>query len=106
MIHSSRPVNQMQYTHSNFTNCALADARVCCYISILVRFKFLDGMVFAILVLALRFIDPPIRSRRDETEDGVFMCYMTMGFIALCTINSHDIMLYCLRPIVDHERKW
>lgn len=96
---------QTQYTHSNFTNCALADSSVCRYVSILVRFKFLDGMESGILVLALCFIDPAVSPRRDETKNGVFECDTTMSFIALGTVNSHHIMLYCLRPVVNHERK-
>src|SRR6266852_9003268 len=96
---------QTQYTHRNFTNCALADTSVCCYISIFVGFKFLDGMEFAILVLALCFVDPAIRSRGDETKNGVFECDTTMSFVTLGTVNSHHIVLYCLRPVVNHERK-
>lgn len=96
---------QTQYTHSNFTNCALADSSVCRYVSILVRFKFLDGMESGILVLALCFIDPAVSPRRDETKNGVFECDTTMSFVALGTVNSHHIMLYCLRPVVNHERK-
>ena len=96
---------QMQYTHRNLTDCALADASVCCYISILVGFKFFDGMESAILVLALCFVDPAIRSRGDETKNGVFESDTAMSFITLGTVYSHHIMLYCLRPVVDHERK-
>jgi hypothetical protein len=29
-----------------------------------------------------------------------------MSFVTLGTVNSHHIVLYCLRPVVDHERKW
>src|SRR5216684_346091 len=104
-LYSKRKARQTQYTHRNFTNCALADASVSCYISILVGFKFLDGMESAILVLALCFIDPAVRSRGDETKNGVFECDTTMSFITLGTVDSHHIVLYCLRPVIDHERK-
>ncbi len=102
---SKRTARQTRYTHRNFTNCALADASVCCYITILVGFEFLDGMESAILVLALCFIDSAIRSGGDETKDGVFECDTTMSFITLGTVYSHHIMLYCLRPVVNHEKK-
>jgi hypothetical protein len=102
---SKRTARQTQYTHSNFTNCALANSSVCCYVSILVGFKFLDGMESGILVLALCFIDPAVSPRGDETKNGVFECDTTMSFVALGTVNSHHIMLYCLGPVVNHERK-
>jgi hypothetical protein len=28
-----------------------------------------------------------------------------MSFITLGTVYSHHIMLYCLRPVVNHEKK-
>jgi hypothetical protein len=102
---SKRTTRSTQYTHSNFTNCALADSCVCCYVSILVRFKFFDGMEPGIFVLALCFIDPTVSPRGDETKNGVFECDTTMSFVALGTVNLHHIMWYCLRPAVNHERK-
>ena len=104
-VDSKPTVRQTQYTYRNFTNRTLADTSVCCYIPIFVGFKFFDGVEFTILVLALCFVDPAIRSRGDETKNGVFECDTTMSFVTLGTVDSHHIVLYCLRPVVNHERK-
>src|SRR5579863_8047993 len=100
-----RNARQTQYTNCNFTNCALAYARICCYVSVLVRFKFLDSVELGFLVLTLCFIHSAISSGGDKTQNDVFALDSAMSFIALGTINSHHIMLYCLRPVVNHERK-
>ena len=57
-LDSKPTARQTQYAHRNFTNCALADASVRCYISIFIGFKFFDGMNSVILILALCFVDP------------------------------------------------
>lgn len=59
-------------------------------------------MKSALLVLALGFIDTAIRSRGDETKDGIFGVDATMCLITFGTVNTHHIMRYYLRPVVDH----
>ena len=60
-------------------------------------------MESALLVLALGFIDTAIRSRGDETKDGIFGVDATMCLITFGTVNTHHIMRYYLRPVVNHE---
>lgn len=60
-------------------------------------------MKSALLVLALGFIDTAIRSRGDETKDGIFGGDATMCLVAFGTVNTHHIMWYYLRPVVNHE---
>ena len=63
-------------------------------------------MKFALLVLALGFIDTAIRSRGDKTKDGIFGVDATMSLVTFGTVDTHHIMRYYLSPVVNHERCW
>ena len=60
-------------------------------------------MKSTLLVLALGFINTAIRSGGDETKDGIFGVDATMCLVTFGTVNTHHIMRYYLRPVVNHE---
>ncbi len=103
LLIEGRTARETRYTHCNFADCTLADTCIRRHITVLVRFELFDCMKFGLLVLALGFIDTAIRSGGNETKDGIFRGDATMGLVTFGTVNTHHIMWYYLRPVVNHE---
>ena len=77
--------------YSHFSDCALADARICWHVTLLVRLEFFDCVQPGVVVQALGLVYATICSRRDKTLDKVFRLDCALGSLAFDAINGHDI---------------